>query len=386
MIITIDGNIPSQFAHSFNVMKMAQGFHEAGEEVSLVSLLSLPNIRERIRIGDLYDHYGVAKNIQIKFLPVYNFDFFTKRTEAKDFSIIAAKYIKKRNPDFVYCRSYLTPYYCSRMGVPSILETHTTVYNLPALQKIYEICHDRNFLGIVTISEDIKKAHIDRGVPADKIIALEDGVDLKRFNIDDDKFCWREKCGLPLDKRIVMYCGSLYKEKGIEDILLSAKKLMSHDKLLYVIIGGTDEQLAEWKDYIKNRDIDNVKFFGFIKNIDIPKYLKSADVLIMPYNLKVHYRVMDVKTTSPMKLFEYMASKRPIITSDIPAISKIVEHQKSALLAEPNNVDQIVRFILELLGDRKKSMQISTNAFEAVKKYEWKNRCERILDKFVRSS
>ena len=90
---------------------------------------------------------------------------------------------------------------------------------------------------------------------------------------------------------------------------------------------------------------------------------------------------MDINTTSPMKLFEYMASKRPIVTTNIPTISKVIEHDKSGMLAEPNNIEQLAAYILELIKDKEKSKRISTNAFEEVRKYEWRERCRKIIQK-----
>jgi glycosyltransferase involved in cell wall biosynthesis len=379
MIITTDGHIPSKFAHSFNVMKMAQGFFEAGQNVAVVSLLSLPNIIEKIKIKDIYSFYGINHEIKINLLPVFNKDFFSKTIAANGFNQKAAKYIKKIKPDFTYCRSYLTTYYCVELGVPSIIETHTTNYDYPPLKRIYEIANHPYFLGLVTIHENIKKEHIRRGIPEEKIIVLEDGVDLKQFEINDDLFHWRRNLGLPENKKIVLYCGSLYKEKGIEDILWTAKTLSSNKDILFVIVGGNSKDTAYWKAFNNKNHINNVVYIGFVHNSLVPMYLKSADVLIMPYNTKLYYNVMDLNSTSPLKLFEYMASKRPIVTSNVPSVAKIVKHEESALLAEPNKTDVLANYVLDLLSNSEKTMKLSQKAYEIVKEYDWKQRCKKIL-------
>jgi len=386
MIITCDGNMPSRHAHSINVMKMAQGFHQAGLDVAVVSLLSLPNILIRRRVKNIHAFYGIDDDIEIKLLPVFNRDFFRKTTGAKGFNKKAAKYIKKAAPAFAYCRSYLTPYYCVRQGVPAIIETHTTNFDHPSLKKVYEIAGDKAFLGMVTISESIKKEHVRRGIAGNKILVLEDGVDLDSFDIDDDREKWRRHTGMPPDKKIVLYAGSLYREKGIEHILLVAGKLQSDRHIRFVIVGGSKKQVDFWKAYAKENKIENVMFTGFVNNADIPKYLKSADALIMPYDTSFDYGVMDLDTTSPLKLFEYMAAKRPVISTKLPAITKVVKHNESAMLAEANNIDMLAEYVRELLQNPSKGSQLCARACELVKAYEWKSRCRVILDTLVGSA
>lgn len=380
IIVASGGNIPSRFAHSFNVMKMAQGFYKVGHNVEVVTSLSIPILLERFRIKNINDFYGIDKNISVKFVPSFSFSALRRSTDfiQSDFKI--AKYCKKKNVDLVYCRSYRIPYYCVKEGIPTIIETHTTNYKHPDLQKIYEISNNPNFRGLVTISKAIKKEHMKRGIPEEKIFVFEDGVDLGRFKINDDVYFWRNKLGLPEDKNLVVYCGQLYKEKGIEHILLTAKKLINKN-VLFVLVGGFQNDIDKWKQYCKEKLISNVFFQGFVNNFDVPKYLKTADVLIMPYQTDITYNIMDINTTSPMKLFEFMASNRPIVSTNIPTISKVIEHDKSGLLAEPNNIEQLATYTLGLIEDKEKSKRISSNAFKEVRKYEWRERCKKIIQK-----
>ncbi|HUT22272.1 MAG TPA: glycosyltransferase [Candidatus Bipolaricaulota bacterium] len=383
MIITTDGNIPSKFAHSFNVTKMAQGFFRAGEKVELVSFSSFRNWLYKIKVGDFRRYYGLSPKIKLKFLMTFGFDFLAKTIGNEKFSQKAAKYIKSQNPDFVYCRSYLTPYYCVKEGLPTIMETHTKEVG-DDLKKVFSVANDKNFLGIVTIHKNLKKLYENAGVPEEKILVAEDGVDLDLFNINDDRFFWRKELNLPADKKLAVYVGGLYKEKGIEQILLAAQKL--HDKNIdFVLVGGNKNQIGEWKKYCAKENIGNVVFAGFAPQTDVPKYLKAADVLIMPYDTRVDFKVMDINSTSPLKLFEFMASRRPIVSTALPVIEKVVKHGESAFLASPNNIEQLSGFILEAANNAQKSALMASKAFELAKQYDWKVRCRKIIDKFVKN-
>ena len=233
----------------------------------------------------------------------------------------------------------------------------------------------------MTIHEKIKYEHVKRGVPSEKILVLEDGVDLSLYNdLSDDKIELRGKLNLPNNKILLTYCGGLYREKGIEDILKLAKKLSADERFELIIVGGFRAQVDEWENYATTNDIKNVNFKGFVPNAMVPQYLKASDILLMPYPDLDQFVQMDINSTSPLKLFEYMAAKRPIVTSIVPVIEKIIDHKKSGMLAELGNVKQLSEMVYQLIEEPKLSSEISENAWRIVQKYSWKKRCMQIIE------
>ena len=106
---------------------------------------------------------------------------------------------------------------------------------------------------------------------------------------------------------------------------------------------------------------------------EIPYWLKAADVLILPNSGKEE---ISKHWTSPLKLFEYMASKRPIIASDLPSLSDVL-NESNALLIEPDNPERIAEAIKNVLKDSNFSVKISNQAFQDVQHYSWRKRTER---------
>lgn len=386
MIISIDGNIPSKKAHSFNIMKMAQGFLDLNEDVTLITLNSWPLIKASMKIADLYDYYSVSKNIKIKRITPWNLDFFKSTLGAKNYNTKASEYILKQNPNFVYCRGYLTPYYCIKKGLQVITEIHSVNYDHPDLKKLFSVIENDNFLGLVTIHQKIKEEYIKKGVPEDKIIVLEDAVDPERFEINDDKSYCRRKVGLDKEETYIVYSGSLYKEKGIENILLTAKIVQDKSNIKFVLVGGSSKEIIFWQNYCSKALIKNVDFTGFVSNSILPYYLKAADALIMPYSLKIKYEAMDINTTSPLKLFEYMAARRPIISTNISVIAKILDDEISGILCEPDNIEEMAEKTIGLINNKTKSDSIANASFNLSKEYSWKNRCQKIINNFIKKS
>ncbi len=374
------GSIPSYYAHSFNVMKMANAFADIGHDVEVVTSNSFKTQLLKRKIRNLSSHYGLSKKIKVTWLSSSFIPFLTNRTSGDPFFCKkASEYAKNRAFDFVFCRSYLIPYYTAKMGIPTFAETHTVNYDHPDLKKIYKIGELDAFRGLVTIHDSIGKEHEKRGVPSKKILVLEDGVDLDRFDIEDDSVYWRKSLHLDPDRKYAVYCGHLYPDKGIEVILESAKFLSSYKKLVFLLVGGFESDRKYWQKYCRLNNIKNVVFTGYVDNSQVPAYLKSADCLLLPYKMDMTYDVMDINTTSPLKLFEYMAAKRPIVATNIPTIAKILHHKKNALLADCGSeaFSHQISICLDLNHDEKKIL--SKTAYMSSQEYTWTKRCQEIL-------
>ena len=82
--------------------------------------------------------------------------------------------------------------------------------------------------------------------------------------------------------------------------------------------------------------------------------------------------------TSPMKLFEYMASDRPIIASDIPSVRDIV-NDSEVYFVEPDNAQALAKKIRAVLREHRKAEEVSKKAREKVLEYTWRSRAKRIL-------
>ncbi len=395
--VVSSGHIPSQWAHSINTMKAANAFHKLGHEVEVLTAERYLDKKNMQKIKDIHKFYGINEGIKIlsfKDNPLFyleelkplNYLLWLLKKMTKngvryifDPEEIISNYCKENNVDICYCRSYRTVYYNVRNKIPSILESHTPNIKHPDLQRVIKLSHSEYFKGLVTISDILKQNFVKAGVPKDKILVLQDGVDIESFQNLLAKEEIREILKLPKDKKIVTYCGSLFPDKGIEHILLVAKNIPG---VIFLLVGGRDQEIMMWKEYINTYKIKNVQFTGFVENSKVPLYLKAADVLIMPYKTDQEIKIMDINTTSPLKLFEYMAAEKPIISTNIPAISRIITHGVEGLLAEPNNIQELSQFVKMVLKDEQLAEKLANNAYEKVQKYDWKERCKKILSYF----
>ena len=204
---------------------------------------------------------------------------------------------------------------------------------------------------------------------------MEPGVRLEDFQNLPPKIKIRKMLGIPRGKKVVVYSGSLFPNKGIEDILLTAKRV---PKVLFILVGGNTTWRRKWEEYARRHKIGNVRFVGFVENRYVPLYLKASDALIMPYRITMEQEEILLKP--PLKLFEYMAAERPIVSTNIPTIARIITHGVDGLLAEPNNVSQLAEFVNKVLEDEGLAKKLASNAYRKSHKYDWKERVRKVLN------
>lgn len=392
--VVSSGHVPSQWAHSVAVAKNANGFAQLGHDVDLLTVERLSERRHRREVSSVTDYYGIDPSIDVRFFsdrtPYYVQDvwplglaldaltyatFGVARRVADPERTIAA-HCADAGVDLCYCRSYRAVTYAVERGVPTVMETHTPRIRKPSLKRAVRNSTSPQFRLLVTISERLKENFVDAGVPEEKVAVLQDGVDLTQFDAAPDRDAARERLSLPVDEEIVMYLGSLHADKGIEHVLRVAARLPDRR---FQLVGGSDDEVATWRGVAADLDADNVHFSGYVENRLVPTYLAAADVLLMPYDTEREVTLMDLESTSPLKLFEYLASSRPVVSTDIPAVSRTVEHEHDALLATPNDIDELTALVERALDDGALADRLSRNAYETATRYSWRDRCERIL-------
>jgi len=233
-------------------------------------------------------------------------------------------------------------------------------------------------LFIIACSAYTKRGWVNNGISEDKVIVLPSGANIEDFDkINKNASQLRDELGLAVDKKIITYTGALFENRGIEEILYCASKYDDH---LFLLIGGVQEQIKKYESFIQSqfqRKLPNVIFTGYVKHDKIVLYLKASDILAAPYSQKV-------KTAyhmSPIKLIEYMGSKVPVITSDLPRIKDIASEDEVTFF-QADNPHSLCDKIELLLNNYEQAKGKALKAYEKVKKLSWEKRTEKILNLF----
>lgn len=352
--------IPTEKAHGVQIVKTCEAFAKAGHTVDLV----VPDRKNTI-FDNLFTYYGVAPIFSLIKLRVPNLMRFGRigsNISVLWFSEKAHLCRQFWRADIIYSRdaSILLQYIL--LGRRLVYEAHgaPTFSARIIVHFMYRV---------VVISKAIGEAYIVIGVPRKKIIIAPDGVDLDAFAHPETKEAARIRLGFPTDSYIAFYAGRLDSWKGI-DTLLEASRFLSG--VIVVIIGGETTQVSTLQ-----KKYPDVRFLGPRPYLELADNQAVADVLVLPNTGKSE---VSMYYTSPLKLFTYMASGVPIVTSDTPATREILDGS-DAYFFTPDDPASLAEEIKNALAHTEDSKQKAQNSLEKVKGYTWDKRAGKILKK-----
>ena len=149
----------------------------------------------------------------------------------------------------------------------------------------------------------------------------------------------------------------------------------------FLLIGGNEKAIRHYKSLAIRRGLKNVNFAGFISNSLLPLYLAACDVLLMPYQRKVEISGGGDTSEwmSPMKMFEYMAAGRAIVSSDLPVLREVLNDCNS-VLCNPEDFDAWKDSIEGLLKNGQKRLEIGSEARKDAEGYSWRKRVLKIMN------
>lgn len=372
------GDVPSLWAHSFQSMKMADALSELVVSLELVTAGSLWRGAERN--VPLRSWYDVGPRMRIVRLPVAwrRSDPFFAAPPGRRFDRMAAWWARLRRPDLVYARSRGAALRCIQAGLPTVLETHASAKQGRFQQKLLATlaaeARRPAFLGLVTVSDYLRQQYLESGIPEDRIAVWPDAVDLAPFEAAPDRAEARKRLGLPGDAHVVVYCGHFYEEKGVPCLIDAARQAT---ELTFSLVGGTTRDRALMRR--RAARASNVRFEGFAPQRMVPTHLAAADVLVLPNSGRFEHAL----ATSPLKLFQYMAARRPVVATDIPALSGLLRDGENALLVEPDSPRALAEALRRLTQDPPLAARLAERARRDVESYTWKRRAQELLERFL---
>lgn len=357
-----DMRLPTEKAHGVQIMKMCEAFAKEGVDVRLV----VPRRRNTIKT-DPFEYYGVERIFTIKWLPTVDLIGIIPRLglwiESTVFSLFLIKYLWGRDVDAVYSRNNIPLFFLSFFRDGLWWEPHVGSWNFVVRRVLKKID------GVIAISKGVREFYIIRGLSKGDTVVAPSGVDLTRFNVEVNKNEARERLGLSQDKYIAMYIGLFDAWKGYH-VLLEAARELNDAGVEVVMIGGTHNQVAALK-----KEYAHVHFTGYRPYKELPLNQKAADVLVLPNSAKSQVSSI---FTSPLKLFTYMASDRPIVASNISSLREVLVDGSNAILVEPDDPRSLVHGILKVIQDKELSQKISKRALDEVKDFTWQKRAQKI--------
>lgn len=351
-----DSTIPSRKANGIQVMNMCQAFAQAGHEVVLFARPGGGTAE-----GD-FDFYGVTPAFEI----VKSRAFGPRRLCDWVYASLTAQEFKRRAPfDLVYGRSLPALAIVARGNRPFIYEAHQPA---SLMGRIVErmLFRRPNMVRCVFISDGLRTAYMSNYPQLMQlpILVAHDGTNISSIAADHGS------ADLAIGRLRVGYSGSLYPGRGIEIICALAARMPHLD---FHICGGSSDKVAACENSAPG--CANLTFHGFLPPSEVVAWQKSMDVLLAPYQESVP----TVAWMSPLKIFEYMASGKAIIASDLPALREVLADGQNSLLVPSDDVAAWAA-ALNRLSDLQVRERVGQQAVEDIRsKYTWARRAVNVL-------
>lgn len=285
------------------------------------------------------------------------------------FSLASLLYllVRLRKGDLVETNEPLPAFFATLLSRNVIFEMHDFPQRYLFMHKLL---FRRSRFVIVTNEWKRNKLESQFGIPKEKLIMERNGVDVAQFAAQN-RAAARDTLGLPDDMTMVLYTGHLYGWKGV-DTLAQAATLLPESQIY--IVGGTTHDLAQFKN--RHIDVPNLHVVGHRPHAEMSLWQAAADVLVLPNTAKeeisTHY-------TSPMKLFEYMASERPIVASDVPSIAEALPSD-AGYFATPDDPVSFAEVIQQALSDPQVAER-TARARAVALEHSWDARATRIMNR-----
>lgn len=357
--------MPSLSAHSIQILQMCEAINRTICPLTLV----IPEYDKPVTHDIISNTYGLTSTFAITSIPLSSM-----RGRSTIFHIKATRIASRSPRALVYTRDLRTAIYATSLNIATILESHAPI--VPRLSAhLFSLLSKRKcFLRHVVISQKLRSLY-DSSHPdgAHKRLVAHDAAQLSN--------CIPEKKPTSSNSLAIGYVGSLYKGRGVDLIIELALHCPWAD---FVLLGGNDSEVRSWR--FRTEQIPNIFFKGHVSYQSTDQFRCNCDILLAPYqeNLETFGSGIDTSLwMSPLKVFEYLSARVPIIASDLPAIREVLTDGETALLCRPTELEEWIGAVQRLRTNNVLRRTLSDNGHKLFKrKYTWTIRVANIFSTY----
>lgn len=199
---------------------------------------------------------------------------------------------------------------------------------------------------IIAVSNAVRQHLVAQGLPAERIMVVHNGVDLRALSRPDQSEQVRRECRLPPGAPVLITVGRLAPTKGHRD-LLEALELLARGGLrpnLRLLVVGTGSLLPLLQREAEQRGLrDRVIFCGFQR--DVLPYLQAADVFVLP----------SIQEGLSLSALEAMALGKPVVACRVGGTPEVVVDGETGVLVSPGNPRELAAALERLLAEREQA-------------------------------
>lgn len=283
-----------------------------------------------------------------------------------------------------------------RLRLPLVLEVDspeayefrkfsTRYWRLPRVLESIEAYNIQNADACVTVSNKLADYFQTQGVSQERMHVISNGADLTKFNPNLPSAEVRAKYGLQ-NAIVIGFIGSFHYWHGVENLIALIKTATANNaavKFLMVGDGGALKPQLQ-KFVAENNLAQRVILTGHVAHDEVGKHVAAMDIVLAPYPpLEFFYY-------SPVKIYEYMACGKPVLSSRLGQIEEIITDGANGFLAQPGDNADYNRKLARLIADVNLRQRVGAEAYQTIvrqhtwehKALAWSEICEGVLRKY----
>ena len=367
-----ESELPSISASSIQVVAMCKAFSDLGHQVTLI----VPEKKgDKTSEQDIWQYYSLEPCFEILEIPLAK--FWPRPIAFAIYAFKSTKATLNSKVDLLYSRFLPTACVCSFAGQETAFEAHVPPRNQrPSF--LVDLCFRlwqsaKSKKSLICISAALAK-YFEQSYGCSSALIARDATDTP----GDEQLGQADFIDSSNSLLNIGYIGHLYPGKGMETISALLSRCPDYH---FHIAGGSPEHLEFWRNKLSSQD--NVTLYGHLSPKEAERLRLSCDVLLAPYLQEVRVCGAGKNVAnwmSPLKIFEYMASGKAIVCSDLAVLREILVDQKTALLCEAGNIDAWEEAVTRLAMSPDLRTKLGKNArTEQNNKHTWLKRAEKII-------
>ncbi len=361
--------IPSDTANSIQAVMACEGLRRSGQDIRLF----VPGAGEA-DFESVRQHYGL-----------YCEPFPVRRLRSApglhraDFTLSVLRAGKMMRADAHYTWTIQIAAAAALMGIPSAYEAH----DLPVGGGVrwFELySRAKAPKKVLCITRALRDRLLERfpHLREEDCLILPNGFSPEDYASLPDLPEAKSQMGFPADRPAVSCSGHLYQGRGSGLFIQLAGRFPEAD---FHWFGGTPDAVEACRKEAGAAGLSNVTFHGTLSRRQLPLAQAACDILLMPYANRIAGSGggNSAEICSPMKMFEYMAEGRCILSSDLPVIHEILD-ERCAVFCEPENTDSWEKGLRSVLQDPEFRDRLAAEAKRRSAAYTWQKRAEIYLN------
>lgn len=321
---------------------------------------------------ELAEHYGASCRFAPREVPVLlPWLPWLSRLPLAAFAAAAAR---SSRSDVLHTRDLEAAWVGLRAGRRVVFEAYRVWSRVSGFhrRRLLRMARRPGFLGLVTHSRFAAEGYRQDGVPAAKVRAIYNGYDPKLFATIRSAAEARQALGMP-EAPTVVYLGAIAEHKRVDLLLDAAERT---PEVRWVLAGDHRRAGAE-PIVARATTLPNVTLAGYVGGEQLALVLQAGELLVNPPSAEPLERFG--RTVLPMKMFQYLAAGRPIVTGDMPDTAELLIQDRNAVRVRPDDPEALAEAVRALLGDEGRRQRLGEAARRDAAGYTWAARGEAFL-------